>query len=177
MKISFGEYCIRSYEYSDKGALVKYANNCNISRVLRDQFPFPYTEEDAEAWLIHARHQEIETNFVIANEQELIGAIGINLQDDVNRFSAEIGYWLAEPFWGKGIATQALKKFTEFTFDNFNLNRIYANVFEGNPASEKILVKAGYIKEATLRKAVFKEGKFLDQYIYAILNEEFQKTE
>ena len=177
MKISFGDFHIRSYEYSDQEALVKYANNYNISRLLRDQFPFPYTKTDAEAWLIHACNQEIETNFIIANEKELIGAIGINLQEDVNRFSAEIGYWLAEPFWRKGITTLALKKFTEYAFNNFSLNRIYANVFEGNDASEKVLLKAGYRKEATLRKAVFKEGKFLDQYIYTILKEEFLKVE
>jgi RimJ/RimL family protein N-acetyltransferase len=176
MKISFGEFCIRSYEYSDQESLVKYANNYNISKLLRDQFPFPYTKTVAETWLIHACNQEIETNFVIANEKELIGAIGINLQDDVNRFSAEIGYWLGEPFWGNGITTEALKIFTEFAFKNFSLNRIYANVFEGNDVSERVLVKAGYRKEATLTKAVFKEAKFLDQYIYAVLKEEFQKA-
>ena len=175
MKISFGDYFIRSYEYSDQEALVKYANNNNISRLLRDQFPFPYTKTNAETWLIHACNQEIETNFVIANEKELIGAIGINLQEDVNRFSAEIGYWLGEPFWRKGITTTALNIFTEYALKNFNLNRIYANVFEGNDASEKVLQKVGYRKEATLRKAVFKERKFLDQYIYAILKEEYQE--
>jgi ribosomal-protein-alanine N-acetyltransferase len=173
MKISFGEHCIRSYEYSDRNALIKYANNHNISKLLRDQFPFPYTPTDADSWLIQACSQHPETNFVIANKKELIGAIGINPQEDVNRFSAEIGYWLGEPFWNKGIMTKALKSFTEFAFNKFQLNRIYANVFEGNPASEKVLSKAGYIKEATLRKAVFKEGKFLDQYIYAVLKDEF----
>jgi RimJ/RimL family protein N-acetyltransferase len=175
MKISFGEFCIRSYDYSDQDALIKYANNYNISKLLRDQFPFPYTKTDAETWLIHACNQEIETNFVIANENELIGAIGINLQEDVNRFSAEIGYWLAEPFWNKGIATTALKEFTKYAFENFNLVRIYANVFEGNDASEKVLLKAEYKKEATLKKAVFKEEKFIDQYIYAILKEELSE--
>ena len=175
MKIPFGDYCIRSYEYSDQEALIKYANNYNVSRLLRDQFPFPYTKTDAETWLIHACNQEIETNFVIANKNELIGAIGINLQEDVNRFSAEIGYWIGEPFWGKSISTEALKVFTKFAFENFNLSRIFAHVFEGNDASEKVLLKAGYKKEGTLRKAVFKEGKFLDQYIYAILAEEFQE--
>ena len=174
MKIPFGDYCIRSYEYSDQDALVKYANNKNVSRLLRDKFPFPYTKTDAETWLIHACNQEIETNFVIAIEKEMIGAIGINLQEDVNRFSAEIGYWIGEPFWGKGISTKALKELSKYTFKNFNLSRIYAQVFEGNDASEKVLLKAGYKKEATLRKSVFKEGKFLDQYIYAILKDEIQ---
>jgi RimJ/RimL family protein N-acetyltransferase len=173
MKINLGEYCIRSYENSDKESIVKYANNFNVSKLLRDQFPFPYTLTDAETWLIHACNQELETNFVIANNKEMIGAIGINLQEDVNRFSAEIGYWIGEPFWGKGIMTRALKTFTEYAFINFNLNRIYAYVFEGNVASERVLLKAGYRKEANLSKAVFKENKFLDQYIYAIINNNF----
>jgi RimJ/RimL family protein N-acetyltransferase len=175
MKISFGKYCIRSYEFSDNEALVKYANNYNVSRLLRDQFPFPYKKTDAEMWLIQASNQEIETNFAIANQSELIGAIGLNFQEDVNRYSAEIGYWLAEPFWNKGIATSAISVFTHYAFKNYNINRIFASVFEGNEPSEKVLLKSGYKKEATLRKAVFKEGKFLDQYIYAILKEEFKQ--
>lgn len=174
MKINLGDYCIRSYEFSDKEAIVKYANNYNVSKLLRDQFPFPYTSTDAEAWLIHACNQNPETNFVIANDNEMIGAIGINLQEDVHRYSAEIGYWLGEPFWGKGITTLVLKSFTEYAFNNFNLNKIYANVFEGNAASERVLLKAGYRKEAVLKKAVFKENKFLDQYIYSIFNESFK---
>ena len=173
MKIELGEFCIRSYKLSDKEALINYANNYNISRLLRDQFPYPYTDTDAEKWIMHACNQYPETNFVIANNKEMFGAIGINFQDDVNRFSAEIGYWIGEPFWGKGIATIALKAFTEYSFKKFELNRIYANVFEGNAASEKVLIKAGYTKEAILKKAVYKEGKFLDQYIYAVLKEDF----
>lgn len=172
MKISFDEYQIRSYEYSDQSALAKYANNYNISKLLRDQFPFPYTKGDAETWINYACNQQIETNFAISNQQEFIGAIGFNIQEDVNRFSAEIGYWLGEQFWGRGIMTNALKLFTEYAFHNFEINRIYANVFEGNDASKKVLLKAGYKQEATLRKAVFKNGFFLDQYIYAILKEE-----
>jgi RimJ/RimL family protein N-acetyltransferase len=173
VKIELGEYCIRSFESTDQDSLVKYANSNNISRLLRDQFPFPYTDADAKAWLNFACNQDRETNFAIANEYELIGAIGINLQEDVNRFSAEIGYWIGEPFWNKGIASAALLAFSDYVFNNFNINRIFANVFEGNPASEKVLIKAGYIKEAVLRKAVFKDGNFLDQYVYGILKEDF----
>jgi [ribosomal protein S5]-alanine N-acetyltransferase len=173
MKITFDEFCIRSHEFSDLDVIVKYANNYNVSRLLRDQFPFPYTRFNAEAWLMETCNQEIETNFAIANDKEFIGAIGIVQQTDVNKYSAEIGYWIAEPFWEKGIVTSALRIFTEFVFDNFVVNRIFANVFEGNIASEKVLLKTGYKKEAVLRKAVCKEGIFLDQYIYAILKEEF----
>jgi ribosomal-protein-alanine N-acetyltransferase len=174
MQITFGEYSIRSFYHSDKTALIKYANNPNISRFLRDQFPFPYTSTDADSWLMAACNQKIESSFAIANDRELIGAIGINIQDDVNRYSAEIGYWIAEPFWRKGIATNALKKFTDYTFNNFDINRIFANVFEGNLGSEKVLLKSGYKKEATLKQAVYKGGKFLDQYIYAILKKDFR---
>ena len=174
MKISFGEYCIRSYEYSDIHALIKYANNFNVSKLLRDQFPFPYTTSDAENWLLHAGNQITETNFAIANGKEFIGAIGINIKEDVYKFSAEIGYWLAEPFWRQGIMTNALKIFTDYSFKNFNINRIFANVFESNLGSEKVLLKAGYQKEAILRKAVFKGETFLDEYIYAILKENFK---
>jgi RimJ/RimL family protein N-acetyltransferase len=176
MKIELGEYCIRSYKLSDKEALSKYANNYNISKLLRDQFPYPYMDSEAETWIVHACNQYPETNFVIANAKEMFGAIGINIQDDVNRFSAEVGYWIGEPFWGKGIATVALKAFNKYVFKKFELNRIFANVFEGNIASEKVLLKAGYTKEATMKKAVYKEGKFLDQYIYAVLKQDFVES-
>ena len=174
MKIELREFCIRSCKLSDEKALIKYANNYNISRLLRDQFPYPYTDEDAKTWIAYACNQFPETNFVIANDEEMFGAIGVNLQEDVNRYSAEIGYWIAEPFWGKGVATAALKAFTDFAFKKFKINRIFANVFEGNIASEKVLLKSDYTKEATLKKAVYKEGKFLDQYIYAQLKEDFK---
>jgi RimJ/RimL family protein N-acetyltransferase len=172
MKIPIGEYCIRSFEHSDKDSLVKYANNVNVSKNLRDRFPSPYKEPDAEEWLMFVCNDKPELCFAIANSKELIGGIGIVPQDDVNKYSVEIGYWLAEQFWGKGIATAALKEMTQYTFKNFKFNRIFASVFEGNTASEKVLQKAGYKKEATLRKSVYKKQNFLDQYIYSILREE-----
>ena len=172
MKIKFDKYKIRSFHSTDKEALIKYANNFNIAKNLRDSFTYPYTEKDAELWLTVALNQNPELNFAIANEVELIGGIGLMPQQDVYRFSAEIGYWLAEPFWGNNIATNALIAMTKFAFENFNFNRLYANVFEFNPASEKVLQKAGYKFEGRMRKAVYKNGKFLDQMIYSILKEE-----
>lgn len=173
MKISFGEFCIRSYEYFDQKALVKYADNYNVSKLLRDQFPFPYTEEMAEMWLVHACNQDPESNFAITNNKELIGTIGIHLQEDVNRFSAEIGFWLGEPFWNKGIMTKAVKVFCTHLFNVHHYIKLTANVFEGNEASKKVLQKTGFILEGTLRKNVFKNNKFLDQYIYGLLKEDF----
>ncbi len=175
MKIDLGETSIRSFQYSDKPALVKYANNIKIAKKLKDGFPNPYTEGDAEEWLGIACNQNPELNFAIADENELIGAIGLQLQDDINRFSAEVGYWLAEPFWGKGVAAKALIAMTDYAFKHFEFNRLFAGVFEGNDASAKVLQKAGYKLEGTLRKAVYKKGEFLDQYIFAILREEQSK--
>ena len=172
MKIVLNKCIIRSFKHSDKSALVKYADNKKIFIRLKDRFPHPYTEEDAEEWLGLACNQNPELNFAIANDTELIGAVGLQLQDDVNRFSAEIGYWVAEPFWGRGIAASALIAMTDYAFKHYEFNRLFAGVFEGNDASVKVLAKAGYKLEGKLRKAVYKEGNFLDEHIYSILREE-----
>jgi RimJ/RimL family protein N-acetyltransferase len=172
MLIDLGGYQIRSYELSDKDAIVKYANNQNVSKNLRDSFPFPYTEKDAVKWLNLACIQNPELNFAIASTDELIGGIGLLLQPDVYRFSAEVGYWLAEPFWGKGIATKALIAFTKYAFKHFDLERLFAGVFDGNDPSVKVLEKASYKFEGRFRKAVYKDNKFSDQLMYGILKEE-----
>ena len=172
MKIDLGDICIRSFKHTDKAALVKYANNKKISKRLKDSFPHPYTEENAEEWLGLACNQNPELNFAIADENELIGAIGLMLQEDVNRFSAEIGYWIGESFWGKGVAVSALIAMTDYAFKHFKFNRLFASVFEGNDASMKVLEKAGYKMEGKFRNAVYKDGDFLDQYIFSILKEE-----
>ena len=110
MDILIGEWKIRSWQPDDETAIVKYANNRNISINLRDSFPFPYVLQDARVWLRKVSKQQPETGFAIASAEEAIGGIGLHMQHDVFRHSAEIGYWLAEPFWGKGIATLAVKK-------------------------------------------------------------------
>jgi len=172
MEIQLGNYKIRSYERNDKNALVKYANNDKISKNLRDSFPYPYYEEDAQAWITAATNQNPEINFAIANSDELIGGIGLMIQPDVYRFSAEIGYWLAEPFWGKGIASLALVALSKYAFEKFDLNRIFAGVFQGNKASMRVLEKSGFKIEGRLRNSVYKDNCFKDQLMYSILKEE-----
>jgi RimJ/RimL family protein N-acetyltransferase len=169
MQIDLGEYQIRSYALSDKVAMLKYANNQNVSKNLRDSFPYPYTEKDADKWLNLACVQNPELHFAIANPEELIGGIGLLLQPDVYRYSAEVGYWLAEPLWGKGITTMALIAFTKYAFEQFELQRLFAGVFDGNTPSVKVLENAGYKLEGRYKEAVFKDGKFKDQLMYAIL--------
>lgn len=172
MEIKIGDWKIRSFSPRDTAALVKYANNRNVWINLRDSFPLPYTEKDARAWVHYARNQNPESNFAIARGEELIGAVGLVLQADVQRLSAELGYWLAEPFWGKGIATKAVQAFTEFAFANFDLVRIYAYVFEWNRPSAKVLEKAGYRLEGRLEKSVIKDGQIIDQFLYALIRED-----
>ena len=115
--------------------------------------------------------QSPETIFAIASADEAIGCIGMLPQNDVARLSAEVGYWLGEPFWGRGIATAALKALTEHAFTEFDLVRLYATVMEWNPASARVLEKAGYEYEGLMRKSAVKDGQVIDQWLYAIVRE------
>ena len=167
MKLLFDEYVIRDWQDEDLSALVKYANNKKIALNLRDGFPHPYTRADAKTFIARAKRSNPKTMFAIASSDEAIGSIGLLLGTDVHRFTAEFGYWLAEPFWSKGIMTKAISVFTEFAFKTFNLNRLYAEPYANNHASARVLEKAGFIREAVLRANVVKEEKILDQFLYA----------
>jgi ribosomal-protein-alanine N-acetyltransferase len=171
MVIRFGEYMLRDWREDDAPGILKYANNHDISKNLRDGFPHPYRLSDAEEFLSKVRQQDPRTFFAITMEPEVIGGIGLGKKEDVHRYTAEIGFWLAEPFWGKGIMTEAVKIFTEFSFDRFNLRRIFAEPYTTNPASARVLEKAGYRLEGIMRANVFKAGKVLDQYLYARVKE------
>jgi RimJ/RimL family protein N-acetyltransferase len=163
---------LRGWRRSDLDALVGYADNINVWRNLRDSFPHPYTLRHGEEWLgrqIHAR--EPLMNFVIDLDGELVGGIGFERYSDVNRLTAEIGYWVAEPFWGKGLATFALREATERAFHHFDFERIQAMAFSWNAASARVLEKAGYALEARLRRNVLKDGEIIDTLLYVIFRE------
>lgn len=171
MNLTLKTCTVRSWEWRDRDAIVRHANNRKVSINLRDRFPYPYTARDARMWLHSVVDQKPETNFAIDVAREAVGGIGFTPQHDVGRRSAEIGYWLGEQFWGRGIATEALIAVTEYAFANFDLCRLYAHVFDGNDASARVLEKAGYEFEGRLRKSVTKEGQTLDQLMYAIVRE------
>src|ERR1039457_3393451 len=137
-------YYLREIIEKDKHSIVKYANNKKIAENLRDAFPFPYTLEDAENWLVVLNENIPKRSFAIANDEEFIGAIGIEACRDVNRFSGELGYWLGEPYWGKGIATLAVQKFIKYVFEYYDLTKIFAYVFSSNPSSVRVLIKTGF---------------------------------
>lgn len=165
------EWAIREFVPGDRDALVKYANNPRIAAQLRDRFPYPYTAADADAWLALVAARGDRTSFAITDDRELIGGIGLEVQEDVHRRSAEIGYWVGEPHWGRGVASWAVQAVTGWGFSELGVVRIFANVFESNPASIRVLEKAGYQLEGRLRRSVYKSGVLMDSFIYAIVSE------
>src|SRR5262245_49770333 len=138
---------VRSWATGDVESLVKYANNRRIWLNLRDAFPHPYTKQAARDWIRCARNRHPETSFAIAVAGEAAGGIGFVLHGDVERVSAEIGYWLGEPFWGRGITTEALRAVTTYAIDTHGLTRLYALPFAWNAGSCRVLEKAGYVLE------------------------------
>jgi [ribosomal protein S5]-alanine N-acetyltransferase len=170
----FDDWYVRSFCPDDAGSIAKYANNYNVWVNLRDLFPHPYSLQDAKNWLKTVRQQDPEQTWAIASSQEVIGGIGVHQQLDVNRQSAELGYWLGEPFWGKGIATAAVRATVAHAFSRFDFNRIFAGVFEYNMASARVLEKAGFIREGVMRQAVVKDGKTVDQFLYSVLRREWE---
>jgi RimJ/RimL family protein N-acetyltransferase len=160
---------VRSWRTSDAESLLRHANNRNIWLNLRDAFPHPYTKHDARAYIRSVRERTPETTFAIAVEDEAVGSVGFVLRTDVERVSAEIGYWLAEPFWGRGIATEALVALTQYAIVAHGLTRIYALPFAWNLASCRVLEKAGYVLEARLRRSAIKDGAITDQMQYAYI--------
>lgn len=149
---------------------MRYANNRKVWINLRDSFPHPYTLTDAYAWTARCQAEATLTNFAISTAAwEAIGGIGLVLGTDVSKRSAEIGYWLGEPYWGQGIATLAVKAMVDYAFATFNLTRVHAFVFEWNPASARVLQKAGFTLEGRMRKSVTKDGQTVDSWLYALV--------
>lgn len=171
MEMKLSKFTLRAWMPGDEESLVRHANNRAIWRNLRDLFPHPYALADAKHWVETANPSMPVTNFAIVVDGEAVGAIGLVLKGDVNRRSAEIGYWLGEEFWGRGIVTEAVCAVTDYAFATFDLCRLYAGVFEWNPASMRVLEKAGYEFECRMRKSVTKDGHTIDELIYAMIRE------
>lgn len=167
-----GEIKLRPWRRSDIASIVRYANNPAIAKNLRDFFPHPYTRRDAENWVSYCETQGAPPqNMAIELENEAIGGIGFQPMEDVHRFTGEIGYWIGEPFWGRGIATGALRIATHHGFSVLGLERIQATVFEWNAASARVLEKCGYLFEGRLRRSIFKDGRFADSLLYALIRD------
>lgn len=166
-----GHLCVvRPWMHADAAPLVTHANNVNVARQLRDRFPHPYTLGHARQFIRSVAEARPITMFAIAVGGEAAGGIGFTAGTDVERYSAEIGYWLAEPFWGRGITTEAVRLVSEYAFSVCNILRLFALPFADNAASTRVLEKAGYLREATMRASSVKYGEPRDQALYALVN-------
>jgi len=161
---------LRRWVQADAEGLARLADNRNIWINLRDRFPHPYTRADADGWIAHcAAETGKPTQFAIDLDGVAIGGIGVEMKSDVHRLTAEIGYWIGEPHWGEGIASAATVEMTRYAFAEFPLERLEALVFEWNPASRRVLEKAGYVLEGRLTRCIVKDGRIGDGYLYARL--------
>ena len=166
MKINLSQCVLRSWAPNDADSLVQNANNRNIWLHLRDLFPSPYTKDEAEKYLA-GQHAQSGTVLAIEVAGKACGNISATIQTDVHRYTAEIGYWLGEPYWGRGIMSEAVGAFTDYLFEHFALHRIFAVPFSNHPASARILEKNGFTLEGRMKRSAFKNGELLDQFLYA----------
>ena len=162
---------LREWRLSDVASLAENANNINIWNNLRDAFPHPYSEEDGKNFIEKALSMpKPATLLAITLDGKAIGSIGITLHTDVDRITAEMGYFIGEKYWNRGFTTEAIKQMVSYAFINFQyLNKIYATPYDFNIASQRALQKAGFEREAILKKAVIKNGKILDLHYYSLL--------
>jgi [ribosomal protein S5]-alanine N-acetyltransferase len=173
MTIAVNENCkLRHLEKSDLEILTRYANNPKIAINLRDGFPYPYTLEDASSFFNMVISQKLVSNFVIEYQGKFAGMIGLMPLNDVYCKSAEIGYWLGEAFWNKGIVTMAVKMIVDWAWKNLDIVRIHTGVFSYNPSSAKVLEKAGFTFECEFKNSIFKKGTIANELRYSILRPE-----
>jgi ribosomal-protein-alanine N-acetyltransferase len=168
--LDLGCTVLRELMLSDAPSLTRHANDRRIWLQLRDMFPHPYLEEDAREFIERIRLQNQPTAFALAVDDHAVGVIGLILQHDINRLSAEIGYWIGTAYWGKGIATAAVTALTKWSKDELKMVRLFATPFADNAPSCRVLEKAGYIREGLMRKSAIKDGRLQDQVLYAFVD-------
>lgn len=167
------DFHLRPWIESDLESLVNYANNKKIADNLTDKFPYPYTLEHGKAFIKYAIEHNPTMVFAIDINGNACGGIGVHPQSDISRKNAELGYWLAEPFWGNGIVTEAVKQIINYGFKTFDINRIFARPFDTNIASKRILEKVGFIFEARFEKTIIKNNVLHDELFYAVRKETY----
>lgn len=165
---------IRKWKLSDAADLAEAISNKKVQENLRDGLPYPYTEQDGTDYIsTMLSADENETfAFAITVDNKVIGSIGVFRQGNIHRQTAELGYYIAEEYWGKGIMSEAVKQICEYVFDKSDMIRIYAEPFAYNAASCRVLEKAGFQYEGTLRKNAVKNGEIIDMKMYSLLKTE-----
>ena len=163
--------CLRPFRSGDADALVEVANDREVWRNLRDGFPHPYARGDAERWIAYNEAIDPPLNFAILCDDRVVGGVGLVPGVDVHCHSAEIGYWLGRHYWGRGLATAAVRATVEYAFARLALVRLHAGVFAWNPASARVLEKAGFVREGTMRKWALKDGHYVDAWAYGLVRD------
>lgn len=161
---------LRPWQWSDSKKLTHLINNRKIWDNVRDHLPHPYSYKDADLFLQHNVDQVLQTNFAVLKDGDIVGGAGYIPKDDVYKFTAEIGYWIGEPYWGQGLATEAIRLLVKKIREQSPLIvRVYAEVFDYNIASMRVLEKNGFYQEAIRRKGVVKNGIIRDDHIFVLL--------
>jgi RimJ/RimL family protein N-acetyltransferase len=157
---------LRPWRADDLESLVANASHADVSRGLRDRFPYPYTGDDGRAWLARAV-DESDRAWAVEVEGVAVGGVSLHPGTDVHRHSAELGYWLGRRYWGRGLMTAVIGAFAPRAMSVFCLHRLYATVYANNPASMRVLEKVGFEREGVQKSAVVKRGELLDIIVYA----------
>lgn len=165
-------FVVREWRFSDCDSLAANANNQKIWDNVMDHFPHPYTKQDAFDYISMVQVMPTPPmRFAIEVDGQAVGSIGFSSEGDIERVTAEVGYWLGEDYWGRGIMPKVVAAVTKYAFETFKFQKIYALVFDYNPGSMRVLEKAGYQLEAVLHKAAVKNGKVIDFYYYCVMKE------
>ncbi len=170
MRLECSKCVVRDWSPSDKDALLVLADNLSIWRNMTHMFPHPYMAADAEWWFSFLASMVEPTHWAIEVEGRAAGGIGVAIGEGVFSRSAEFGYWLGEPFWGRGIMTEAAQAVVRYAMFRLGLCRLEAAVFEWNPASMRVLEHCGFVREGVSRVSVLKDGEVIDRVVYALVD-------
>lgn len=187
VEIRTEQFALRPFRMEDAPSLTRHVNNRKIWMNVRDALPHPYKEHHARSFIRQnldnqratGRSGKTGRNFIFAIELDgdLAGAIGLHHKEDVYRLNYELGFWLGEPFWGRGIMTTAVGCITDFAFNETEAHRLYAEVFDHNQASMRVLTKNNFRREAVLREAIIKDGQIEDLHVFARLRSEWDSKQ
>lgn len=167
MELASAPCTVRSYRVGDAASLAHHGNNRRVWENLRDRFPHPFTEAKGAEYIARVLGSSEQTSFAIDVGGAAVGGISLHRGSDIEQASAELGYWLGEEFWNRGIATRAIQLVTDYAFNDLELLRVFAVPFTSNIGSYRALEKAGYLREGRLRQSAVKDGRVVDQYLYA----------
>lgn len=166
MRINCGPCAIRTFTPGDADSLAEHANDREVWLWVRDRFPHPYTRAHADEYIAMALGRTPPQNLAIEVDGRVVGGVSVFPQTDIERVSAEIGYWLGRAYWGRGIMTPVVRAMTRYAIDTFQLTRVFATLAATNAGSVRVLEKAGFVREGFMKQSAIKDGVIHDQYMY-----------